>query len=167
MNTTTIFFSLFAELIAAAMAVVIIFRQAQKFDSIHHSKGQHLRKIGAQVCVFSALGMWLSYSFAFNADNVIFSTIASIMFMTFMYPLVVYRWTSNSSSEPHSAYEGSRTLTTMSNLGESMILLSVATWAACMNSTYSDLALITGAAVGLNGTGLVLFGHFRLVPVLR
>lgn len=158
MNTTTIFFSMFAELLAAAIAVVMIFRQAQKIDSIHHWKAEHLREIGAQVCVLSAIGMGLSYAFAFNADNLIFSTIASLMFMTFMYPFMVYCWIKDWPREPRPSYKDSSATTALKHLGQSMILLSVATWAACMNSSHSDLALVTAVSVGLIGAAALFLG---------
>jgi hypothetical protein len=158
MNTTTIFFSMFAELLAAAIAVALIFRQATKIDSIHHWKAQHLREIGAQVCVLSAIGMGLSYSFAFNADSLSLSTIASLMFMTFMYPFMVYCWISEWPREPRPSYKNSSATTALKHLGESMILLSVATWAACMNSSHSDIAFATGASVGLIGAFALFLG---------
>ncbi|MBP6746667.1 hypothetical protein KA344_15625 [bacterium] len=158
MNTTTILFSMFAELIAAAMAVALIFRQAQKIDSIHHWKAEHLREIGAQVCVLSAIGMGLSYAFAFNADNSIFSTIASVMFMTFMYPFMANCWISDWPREPRPSYKDSSAMTAIKHLGECMVLLGVATWAACMNSSHSEIAFATGASVGLIGAAALFLG---------
>lgn len=158
MNTTTIFFSMFAELLAAAIAVAMIFRQAQKIDYIHHWKAQHLREIGAQICVLSAIGMGLSYSFAFNADKVIFSTIASLMFMTFMYPFMAYCWISEWPRDPRPSYKDNSATKALKHLGESMILLGVATWAACMNSSHSDLALATGASVAAIGACALFLG---------